>query len=248
MQTIFCISEITKDSSGSLSSPNVYSEEEFDSYSSDRTPSSKHSPASPSSEHFFNPLPLHSNKHKHSNSKNNNNQTSSGSRDKFGRNMDSRDSYREPQQGRDNINDVHSKERKPTNAAGQPYEHDDSYRLEDNDAITPKKIRDDIPESELIDYEDEGESLDDMLDLEFDESQTRIFIALFDYDPKSMSPNSDGFEEELPFKEGQLIKVRNTSLIDNIIFDDIGYSPHDIMGTIVEFQIFKNNLIAEMIS
>ena len=34
----------------------------------------------------------------------------------------------------------------------------------------------------------------------------RLFIALFDYDPNAMSPNKDN-EEELPFKEGQLIRV-----------------------------------------
>ena len=34
-----------------------------------------------------------------------------------------------------------------------------------------------------------------------------LFIALFDYDPNAMSPNKDN-EEELPFKEGQLIRVR----------------------------------------
>ncbi len=37
--------------------------------------------------------------------------------------------------------------------------------------------------------------------------QTRIFVALFDYDPPTMSPNPDACEEELPFREGQLIKV-----------------------------------------
>ncbi|XP_031758322.1 RIMS-binding protein 2 isoform X13 [Xenopus tropicalis] len=35
----------------------------------------------------------------------------------------------------------------------------------------------------------------------------RIFVALFDYDPRTMSPNPDAAEEELPFKEGQVIKV-----------------------------------------
>lgn len=35
----------------------------------------------------------------------------------------------------------------------------------------------------------------------------RWFVALFDYDPLSMSPNPDAAEEELPFQEGQLIKV-----------------------------------------
>ena len=35
-----------------------------------------------------------------------------------------------------------------------------------------------------------------------------MFVALFDYDPLSMSPNPDAADEELPFKEGQIIKVR----------------------------------------
>ncbi|XP_068617132.1 RIMS-binding protein 2 [Brachionichthys hirsutus] len=39
------------------------------------------------------------------------------------------------------------------------------------------------------------------------EELTRVFVALFDYDPMSMSPNPDAADEELPFKEGQIIKV-----------------------------------------
>lgn len=40
----------------------------------------------------------------------------------------------------------------------------------------------------------------------------RVFVALFDYDPVSMSPNPDAGEEELPFREGQLLKVTNLPL------------------------------------
>lgn len=36
---------------------------------------------------------------------------------------------------------------------------------------------------------------------------SRIFVALFDYDPPTMSPNPEACDEELPFREGQLIKV-----------------------------------------
>ena len=36
----------------------------------------------------------------------------------------------------------------------------------------------------------------------------RIFVALFDYDPPTMSPNPENCDEELPFREGQLIKVK----------------------------------------
>lgn len=35
----------------------------------------------------------------------------------------------------------------------------------------------------------------------------RFFMALYDYDPLTMSPNPDAADEELPFREGDLIKV-----------------------------------------
>lgn len=35
----------------------------------------------------------------------------------------------------------------------------------------------------------------------------RHFVALYDYDPLTMSPNPDAADEELPFREGELIKV-----------------------------------------
>lgn len=38
--------------------------------------------------------------------------------------------------------------------------------------------------------------------------RTRWFIALYDYDPTTMSPNPDACEEELRFNEGDSIKVR----------------------------------------
>ncbi|XP_063147180.1 peripheral-type benzodiazepine receptor-associated protein 1 [Candoia aspera] len=40
-----------------------------------------------------------------------------------------------------------------------------------------------------------------------DGTSARLFVALFDYDPVSMSPNRDAAEEELPFQEGQILKV-----------------------------------------
>ncbi|XP_056123899.1 RIMS-binding protein 2 isoform X26 [Rhinichthys klamathensis goyatoka] len=42
---------------------------------------------------------------------------------------------------------------------------------------------------------------------ESEPEDSRIFVAMFDYDPLSMSPNPDAAVEELPFKEGQIIKV-----------------------------------------
>lgn len=39
------------------------------------------------------------------------------------------------------------------------------------------------------------------------QKKARYFLAMFDYDPTTMSPNPDGCEEELPFQEGDTIKV-----------------------------------------
>ena len=87
------------------------------------------------------------------------------------------------------------------------------YDLSDNNAVvTTHQLRDDIPDSELIDYSDDGgESLtaDSSTSTSIKDSVqlVHIFIALFDYDPATMSPNPDAVESELPFSEGQLIKV-----------------------------------------
>ncbi|XP_054441518.1 peripheral-type benzodiazepine receptor-associated protein 1 [Pteronotus mesoamericanus] len=43
--------------------------------------------------------------------------------------------------------------------------------------------------------------------LAYQDLPVRVFVALFDYDPASMSPNPDAGEEELPFREGQILKV-----------------------------------------
>lgn len=39
------------------------------------------------------------------------------------------------------------------------------------------------------------------------QKKPRYFMAMFDYDPTTMSPNPDGCEEELAFQEGDTIKV-----------------------------------------
>jgi RIMS-binding protein 2 len=41
----------------------------------------------------------------------------------------------------------------------------------------------------------------------------RYFLALFDYDPITMSPNPDSCEEELPFREGDTIKVGKVEIL-----------------------------------
>ena len=42
---------------------------------------------------------------------------------------------------------------------------------------------------------------------DLEDASVSLYVALFDYNPTMMSPNSDCYEDELPFSEGQLIKV-----------------------------------------
>ncbi|XP_069789662.1 RIMS-binding protein 2 [Narcine bancroftii] len=54
-----------------------------------------------------------------------------------------------------------------------------------------------------------------------EDQPTRIFVALFDYDPFSMSPNPDA-AEELPFTEGQIIQVHGTKDADGFYHGETG--------------------------
>jgi RIMS-binding protein 2 len=47
----------------------------------------------------------------------------------------------------------------------------------------------------------------------------RYFLALFDYDPLTMSPNPESCEEELPFREGDTIKVSHFFVTDFLNFN-----------------------------
>ncbi|XP_074526368.1 RIMS-binding protein 2 isoform X8 [Halichoeres trimaculatus] len=77
-----------------------------------------------------------------------------------------------------------------------------------------------------LDYYDESEP-DEMI---------RVFVALFDYDPMSMSPNPDAADEELPFKEGQIIKVFGNKDTDGFyraeIRDRVGLIPCNMVSEI----------------
>ncbi|XP_052412436.1 peripheral-type benzodiazepine receptor-associated protein 1 isoform X2 [Carassius gibelio] len=54
------------------------------------------------------------------------------------------------------------------------------------------------------------------------ENEVRVFVALFPYDPAVMSPNPDAAEEELPFKEGQIIKVYGDKDADGFFRGEAG--------------------------
>lgn len=62
-------------------------------------------------------------------------------------------------------------------------------------------------------------------------------MALFDYDPTTMSPNPDACDEELPFSEGDSIKVFGDKDADGFYWGECrgrrGYVPHNM---VVEVQ------------
>ncbi|XP_069730010.1 peripheral-type benzodiazepine receptor-associated protein 1 isoform X3 [Phaenicophaeus curvirostris] len=76
----------------------------------------------------------------------------------------------------------------------------------------------------------------------------RIFVALFDYDPVSMSPNPDAAEEELPFKEGQILKVCGDKDADGFYRGECagreGYIPCNMVS---EVQVENNEMKKQLL-
>ncbi|XP_062448332.1 peripheral-type benzodiazepine receptor-associated protein 1 isoform X2 [Rhea pennata] len=76
----------------------------------------------------------------------------------------------------------------------------------------------------------------------------RIFVALFDYDPVSMSPNPDAAEEELPFKEGQILKVHGDKDADGFYRGECagreGYIPCNMVS---EVQVENNEVKKQLL-
>ncbi|XP_045466510.1 RIMS-binding protein 2 isoform X4 [Harmonia axyridis] len=65
------------------------------------------------------------------------------------------------------------------------------------------------------------------------QKRARWFFALFDYDPATMSPNPDACDEELPFSEGDTIKVWGDKDADGFYWGECrgrrGYVPHNMV-------------------
>lgn len=76
----------------------------------------------------------------------------------------------------------------------------------------------------------------------------RVFIALFDYDPFKMSPNTDSCQEELPFKEGQLIKVFGDQDSDGFYYGEsngrLGYIPCNMVS---EVQVDDPEVVRQLL-
>ncbi|XP_033115172.1 RIMS-binding protein 2-like isoform X6 [Anneissia japonica] len=67
----------------------------------------------------------------------------------------------------------------------------------------------------------------------YDDSTVRTFVALYDYDPESMSPNDDGVDEELAFHEGDLIKIYGDKDADGFYIGELngkrGFVPYNMV-------------------
>lgn len=77
--------------------------------------------------------------------------------------------------------------------------------------------------------------------------KVRIFVALFDYEPQTMSPNPDASDEELPFREGQLIKVYGEKDADGFYWGEAsglkGYVPCNMVS---EVQVDDDRVAEEL--
>ena len=77
----------------------------------------------------------------------------------------------------------------------------------------------------------------------------RVFIALFDYDPFKMSPNTDSCQEELPFKEGQLIKIFGEQDSDGFFYGEslgrFGYIPCNMVS---ELQVDDPEVVKQLLN
>ncbi|XP_029546180.1 peripheral-type benzodiazepine receptor-associated protein 1 isoform X1 [Salmo trutta] len=82
------------------------------------------------------------------------------------------------------------------------------------------------------------------------DNEVRIFVALFPYDPVNMSPNPDAAEEELPFREGQIIKIYGDKDSDGFYHGESngrhGYVPCNMVSEIqVEDEETRETLLQQ---
>uniref|UniRef100_A0A8C5R0U6 TSPO associated protein 1 n=1 Tax=Leptobrachium leishanense TaxID=445787 RepID=A0A8C5R0U6_9ANUR len=78
----------------------------------------------------------------------------------------------------------------------------------------------------------------------------RLFVARFDYEPATMSPNPDAYEEELPFKEGQILQVFGEKDADGFYHGECagktGYIPCNMVSELhVQNEDMKEKLLQE---
>ncbi|CAC5408321.1 BZRAP1 [Mytilus coruscus] len=98
--------------------------------------------------------------------------------------------------------------KQPSNGTQSGHDANANKVIRENSPVRTVK-RDDIPPLDLNGCDDRSDvdSISGEINPPIDDNRVRLFVALFDYDPESMSPNTDALDEELPFKEGQIIKI-----------------------------------------
>lgn len=89
----------------------------------------------------------------------------------------------------------------------------------------------DIPDNQPITEDDEPPE------------KCRIFIALYTYDPKTMSPNVEYSDDELAFKKGDLIKVLDDTDEDGFYFGELNGKSGMVPGNMVAEVNTEDNSI-----
>ncbi|XP_056612948.1 RIMS-binding protein 2-like [Triplophysa dalaica] len=82
------------------------------------------------------------------------------------------------------------------------------------------------------------------------DQNVRLFVALFSYNPAMMSPNPDTMEEELPFEQGQVIKIYGDKDADGFYSGEsgghFGFVPSNMVSEIpVEDEELKQYLLQQ---
>ncbi|XP_050524709.1 peripheral-type benzodiazepine receptor-associated protein 1 [Daktulosphaira vitifoliae] len=77
------------------------------------------------------------------------------------------------------------------------------------------------------------------------DKRPRWVVAIYDYDPTTMSPNPDVCDEELPFKEGEHIKIYGDKDPDGFYWGEsrgrFGYVPHNMVMELSDVQKGPDN-------
>ena len=73
-------------------------------------------------------------------------------------------------------------------------------------------------------------------------------MALFDYDPPTMSPNPEACNKELPFREGQLIKIIGEKDADRFYWGECcGWSGYVPCNMVSEVQVDDERVARELL-
>ncbi|XP_052074285.1 RIMS-binding protein 2-like isoform X7 [Mytilus californianus] len=139
--------------------------------------------------------------------------------------------------------------KQPSNGTQSGHDANANKVIRENSPVRTVK-RDDIPPLDLNGCDDRSDvdSISGEINPPIDDNRVRLFVALFDYDPESMSPNTDALDEELPFKEGQIIKIFGDKDADGFYRGEsngrVGYVPCNMVS---EVQVDDDELADQLL-